>query len=115
EVIVGLTRDPQFGPVVVFGLGGIFVEALRDVSMRALPITRADAEAMVGEIRGVKVLDGLRGRPPADKDAIVDVILRVAALGADPSDRIAELDVNPLIVSPKGKGARAADALVVRG
>jgi len=115
EVIVGLSRDPQFGPVVMFGLGGIFVEALRDVSLRALPITRGDAEAMVREIRGAKVLDGLRGRPAADVDAIVDVILRVAAIGADHGDRVAELDVNPLIVFPKGKGARAADALVVRG
>jgi acetate---CoA ligase (ADP-forming) len=115
EVIVGLTRDPQFGPVVVFGLGGVFVEALRDVAMRALPLTRRDAEAMVREIRGARILDGLRGRPAADRGAIVDVILRIAALGADFGDRIAELDLNPLVVFEDGKGARAADALVVRG
>jgi acetyltransferase len=99
----------------MFGLGGIFVEALRDVALRTLPITRGDAEAMVHEIRGVKVLEGLRGRPPADVDAIVDVILRVAALGMDFGDRIVELDINPLMVFPRGGGARAADALVVRG
>jgi len=115
EVIVGLSRDAQFGPVVMFGLGGIFVEALRDVSLRALPITRRDAEAMVREIRGFRVLEGVRGRAPADVEAIVDVILRVAALGMDFGDRIAELDVNPLIVFERGNGARAADALVVRG
>ena len=115
EVIVGLSRDPQFGPVVMFGLGGIFVEALGDVALRALPISRADAEAMVREIRGAKILQGIRGRAPADIDAIVDVILRVAALGTDYGDRIAELDVNPLIVFSRGNGARAADALVVRG
>jgi acetate---CoA ligase (ADP-forming) len=115
EVIVGLSRDAQFGPVVMFGLGGIFVEALRDVSLRALPMTREDAEAMVREIRGFKILEGLRARPAADLDAITDVILRVAALGLDYGDRISELDINPLMVFERGKGARAADALVVRG
>jgi acetyltransferase len=115
EVIVGLSRDPQFGPVVVFGLGGIFVEALRDVTMRALPLTRRDAEAMVRGIQGFPILEGIRGRKRADLDAIVDVILRVAALGHDWGDRIAELDVNPLIVFEDGKGAKAADALIVRG
>lgn len=115
EVIVGLSRDPQFGPVVMFGLGGIFVEALHDVTLRALPITRQDAEAMVREIRGFKVLEGLRGRPAADVAAIVDVILRVAALGMEFGDRIQELDINPLMVFERGQGARAADSLVVRG
>jgi len=115
EVIVGLSRDPQFGPVVMFGLGGIFVEALHDVTLRALPITRQDAEAMVREIRGFKVLEGLRGLPAADVAAIVDVILRVAALGMEFGDRIQELDINPLMVFERGQGARAADSLVVRG
>ncbi len=115
EVIVGLSRDPQFGPLVMFGLGGVFVEALADVSLRALPISRHDAETMVREIRGFKVLEGLRGRPAADVEAIVDVILRLAALGMECGDRIAELDINPLMVFERGRGARAADALVVRG
>jgi len=99
----------------MFGLGGIFVEALHDVTLRALPITRQDAEAMVREIRGFKVLEGLRGRPAADIAAIVDVILRVAALGMEFGDRIQELDINPLMVFERGQGARAADSLVVRG
>jgi len=115
EVIVGLSRDPQFGPVVLFGLGGIFVETLKDVSLRALPITRRDAEAMVREIRGFPLLAGLRGRKRADLGAIVEVILRVAAIGLEWGDRISELDINPLIVFEEGRGARAADALVVRG
>ena len=114
ETILGLTRDPIFGLVVVFGLGGVFVEALRDVSMRTLPLSRRDAEAMVDEIRGAKVLGALRGRPAADRAAIVDAILRLAALGIDCGDRIAELDVNPLVVFEAGRGVRAADALIVR-
>ena len=114
ETLLGLTRDPIFGPVVVFGLGGVLVEALGDVSMRTLPLSRRDAEAMVAEIRGAKTLDALRGRKPADRAAIVDAILRLAALGRDFGDRIAELDVNPLIVFEEGRGARAADALIVR-
>ena len=114
ETILGLTRDPIFGPVVVFGLGGVLVEALGDVSMRTLPLSRRDAEAMVAEIRGAKTLDAIRGRKPADRAAIVDAILRLAALGMDFGDRIAELDVNPLVVFDEGRGARAADALIVR-
>ena len=78
-------------------------------------MTRQDAEAMVREIRGFKILEGLRARPAADLDSITDVILRVAALGLDYGDRISELDINPLMVFERGKGVCAADALVVRG
>jgi acetyltransferase len=112
EVIIGTTRDPVFGHVIMFGLGGIFVEALRDVSFRIAPVTRRDAEEMIQEIKGYRVLQGMRGEPPADVGAIVDVILRVSQLVTDYADEIEELDINPLVVF--SEGAKAVDALVTR-
>jgi acetyltransferase len=112
EVIIGTTKDPVFGHVIMFGLGGIFVEALRDVSFRIAPVTRRDAEEMIGEIKGYRVLQGMRGKPPADVDAIVDAILRVSQLVTDYPDEIEELDINPLVVF--SEGAKAVDALVTR-
>lgn len=112
EVIIGTTRDPVFGHVIMFGLGGIFVEALRDVSFRIAPLTRRDAEEMIREIKGYRVLQGMRGKPPADTDAIVDAILRVSQLVTDYADEIEELDINPLVVF--SEGAKAVDALVTR-
>lgn len=114
EVIVGVNRDPLFGATVLFGLGGIFVEALEDVSLRVAPLSRRDACEMVEEIAGSNILKGLRGRPPADTDALVEVILRVGRLALD-FPEIKEMDINPLVVYEKGKGVRAADALVVLG
>jgi len=112
EVIIGTTRDPVFGHVIMFGLGGIFVEALRDVSFRVAPVTRGDAEEMIREIKGYRVLEGMRGKPPADVDAIVEAILRVSQLVTDYADEIEELDINPLVVF--SEGAKAVDALVTR-
>lgn len=112
EVIVGTTKDPVFGHAVMFGLGGIFVEALRDVSFRIAPLARCDAEEMVREIKGHRVLRGMRGRTPADTAAIVDIILKVSRLLTDWGGRIRELDINPLIVFPHG--AKVVDALVVK-
>lgn len=113
ETILGVTVDPQFGPVVLFGLGGVLVEVLEDVALRPLPITRADAEAMVDELRGRKILAGVRGGEAGDVPAIVDAIRAVARLAEDHRERIAELDVNPLVVLPPGRGVKALDALVV--
>ena len=113
EVIIGTTMDPVFGPVVMFGLGGIFVEALRDVSFRIAPLTRRDAEEMIDEIRGSRVLEGMRGKPPADREALIDAILRVSRLVTDRREDIEELDINPLVVF--AKGAKAVDALISRG
>jgi acetate---CoA ligase (ADP-forming) len=112
EVIVGVKRDPTFGPLVMFGLGGIYVEALRDVSFRLAPLTLADAHAMICEIRSAKVLQGLRGAPPADIDALADAIVRLGQLAVDCPD-IAELDVNPLLVLPEGQGVLAVDVRVI--
>jgi acetyl coenzyme A synthetase (ADP forming)-like protein len=112
EVIVGMKRDPVFGPLLMFGLGGIHVEALGDVSFRLAPLSRQDAEAMIAEVRSARLLDGLRGVPPADRAALVDVLLRVGQLAADCPD-IAEMDINPLIVLPAGQGALAVDVRVI--
>ena len=101
-----------FGPAVMFGLGGIFAEVLKDVSFRLAPVTASVAREMVEEIAGYKVLAGARGKPPADVDALVDAIVRLSALAVDLKDHVAELDINPLFVFAKGKGVKAADALI---
>jgi len=109
EVILGMTRDPQFGPMLMFGLGGIYVEVLKDVAFRIAPISRADAEEMIREIRSFKLLRGVRGEPPADFDAMADGLLRLSQLVTD-FPEIIELDINPLAVFSKDQGAVAIDA-----
>lgn len=99
ETIAGVTRDPSFGPLVMFGLGGIFVEVLRDVVFRVAPITRRDAADMIAGLRGARLLDALRGTPAADRHAVEDVLLRLSRLAGD-FPEIAELDVNPLLAFP---------------
>ena len=112
EVLVGMNRDPQFGPLVTFGLGGIYVETLKDVTFRIAPFSRQEAEAMLGEIRAHALLDGVRGQPPADKAAILDTLLRIGQLVQD-FPEIAELDINPLMVYQQGQGALAIDMRLV--
>ncbi len=112
EVLVGMNRDPQFGPLVTFGLGGIYVETLKDVTFRIAPFAPQEAEEMLTEIRAHALLDGVRGQPPADKDAIVDILLRINQLVQD-FPEIAELDINPVIVYPKGQGTLAIDMRLV--
>lgn len=113
EVIVGMSQDSVFGPVIAFGLGGVFVEILNDVSRRLAPLSRYDAEEMIAEVKGYKILQGTRGRPPADVQAIVDTILRISTLSMQLGDTVAELDINPLVVRQVGEGATVADALIV--
>ncbi|OPX84304.1 MAG: succinyl-CoA synthetase subunit beta [Pelotomaculum sp. PtaB.Bin104] len=112
EIIAGINRDPVFGPVILFGLGGIFVEALADISLRVAPLTITDAREMIQEIKGFRVLSGLRGAPPADLEAIVDVLLKLSRLALD-YPQITELDINPLFVFEKGRGVKAADVLII--
>ncbi len=111
ELVVGGVRDPQFGPLVMVGLGGVFVEVLADVAFRICPITRLDAEEMLDELKGAPLLKGARGRPPASRAAIVDVLLKVGGedglLMRHAAD-IQEADINPIIVS--AEGAVAVDA-----
>jgi acetyltransferase len=111
EVIIGVTKDPVFGPVIMFGLGGIFVEVFKDISFRVAPLTRQDAVEMIEEIKGKAILAGVRGQAPADLDAIIDVLLKVSELISDSEGLIDELDINPLIVYENG--LKAADALIV--
>ena len=112
EVLIGMNRDPQFGPLVTFGLGGIYVEALKDVTFRIAPFSRREAEAMLDEIRSKALLEGVRGKPPVDKGAIVDTLLRMGQLVQD-FPEIMEFDINPLIVYPEDQGAIAIDMRLV--
>jgi len=113
EVIIGVTKDPVFGPTIMFGLGGIFVEVLKDVSFRVAPLSRGDALDMIKEIKGYQVLKGVRGRPPADIEALTSVIMKISTLATALKDQVKELDINPLVVYPEGKGVKVADAMVV--
>jgi len=113
EMMVGVSRDPNFGLVMVLGIGGIFVEALEDVSMRLIPIHRIDAYQMLEELKGKRLLKGFRGRPSADIDQLAEIMVRVSRLAYDHKDKILELDLNPVMILPKGMGAKALDALVI--
>ena len=113
EVIVGVSCDPQLGPMLLFGTGGVMVEIYNDVALRRCPITRAEAEAMIAEVRGARLLHGFRGRPRADVAALADTLVRVSCFAMHLDGRLAELDINPLMVLPEGRGVKAADALVV--
>ena len=110
EVILGGKRDPSFGPVVMFGLGGVYVETLEDVAFRLAPLTRDEAEKMISEVRGSRLLRGVRGEPPADVGAIVDALLALSRLVVECPD-VMEIDVNPLLVFEQG--VAAVDARVV--
>jgi acetyl coenzyme A synthetase (ADP forming)-like protein len=112
EVLVGMNRDPQFGPLLTFGLGGIYVETLRDVTFRVAPLARQEAEEMLAQVRAHALLDGVRGQPPMDKSAIVDALLRISQLVQD-FPEIIEMDINPLMVYQQGEGALALDMRLV--
>ncbi|MDD5232320.1 MAG: acetate--CoA ligase family protein [Syntrophales bacterium] len=112
EVILGMNRYPIFGPLLMFGMGGIFVEVYRDVTFRLAPICRLDAREMIRHIRGHKLLEGFRGQPKADQDAIEQCIVRMSDLASDQPE-IAEMDINPLIVHPEGQGATVADCRII--
>ena len=110
EVIVGMTTDPQFGPVMMFGLGGIMVEVLKDVSFRLVPLEPKDADQMMAEIKGRPILDGVRGQPPADLKALRETIMKVSAF-VQKHPEVRELDLNPVFAYPDG--ALAVDARIV--
>jgi acetyltransferase len=114
EVILGATRDPKFGPLLMFGLGGIFVEVMKDVVFRVHPLSDTDAHEMVRAVKGFPLLDGVRGRPRADLAAIETILLRLDRLMALCPD-IDELDVNPLFAAPAGSPTAAADARITLG
>ena len=113
EVITGMSQDQQFGPTIAFGLGGIFVEVLKDISLRVTPLSKSDAQNMVREIKGYPILKGIRGKAPADIDAVIDLLQKLSRLVEDFKEDIAEIDINPLLVFDEGQGVKALDALVV--
>ena len=114
EMIVGVTRDADFGPMLMVGLGGIHAEVLRDVVVLPPDVDAADVRAALDRLRGAALLRGVRGEPAADVDALVDVIVRLARFASDHADTIAEIDLNPVIVHPAGHGVSIVDALIVR-
>lgn len=110
ELLVGSTIDPMFGPILAFGLGGIYVEVLKDVVFRLIPIEREDATEMLSEIKAAKILDGIRGQPPIDKKALVDLLLKTSDF-INQHPEIEELDLNPVFATEKG--ASVVDARII--
>jgi acyl-CoA synthetase (NDP forming) len=113
ETIAGVVSDPVFGPVVMFGLGGVFVEVLKDVTFRAAPFDATEAHKMIREIRGYAMLEGVRGAPPADVDALAEMLAALSRFAAANAGQLDSIDLNPLRVLEKGKGVVALDALIV--
>ena len=101
EIIIGMMKDPHFGPVAMFGLGGIFVEVLKDISFRIIPLEKRDAQEMITEIKGYEILKGIRGNPPRDIQAIEEVLMKVSQLTME-NPEINEIDLNPIFVFEKG-------------
>ncbi|WP_211867947.1 acetate--CoA ligase family protein [Neoroseomonas terrae] len=112
EMALGIARDPVFGPVAMVGLGGVFIEILKDVSFRRCPFGEAEAEQMIRSLKGFPLLDGARGRPKADVAALASALAALSRFAAGAGDRLAGVDVNPLLVLPQGQGAFAADAVI---
>jgi acetyl-CoA synthetase (ADP-forming) len=111
ELVCGLTRDPHFGPAVMFGLGGVLTEILKDTAFRIAPLTTGDARSMMSDIRAAKILDAFRGEAAADREALAGILLSIGQIGLEHGE-IAEIDINPLKIRPDGQPV-AVDALVV--
>ncbi len=114
EIILGVTRDPDFGPMLMVGLGGIHVEVLRDVAFAPVPLGTDDALALLGELKGAAVLDGVRGAPASDRAALAALMVALSRFAADHADAVAEIDLNPVIVHEAGAGLTVVDALIVK-
>jgi acetyltransferase len=112
-MLLGIVNDSEVGPLVVVGLGGIFTEVFRDTAVRPVPVSKAEAHRMIMSLKGRDLLLGARGRPEADVDELSRVIQQLSLLGRDCSERLRELDLNPVMVLPKGQGVKVVDALVV--
>ena len=112
DMLIGVSTDELFGPVVTVGLGGIFVEVFGDVTFRVPPFSEDEARRALDELKGFKLLEGVRGQAPVDIDALVDTVMKVQRLAMDLAGDVRELDINPLVVRPRG--AVALDALVVK-
>jgi acyl-CoA synthetase (NDP forming) len=115
ECIMGIHRDPVFGPVAMFGLGGIFVEILKDVVFRRCPFGEDTAEEMIRSIKGAPLLLGARGRKPADIKALAAMLARLSVFAAQSGERLQGIDLNPVFAMPEGEGAFAVDAVIELG
>lgn len=113
EMIVGVSSDRQFGPMLLVGMGGVFVEVFKDMAMAPCPVCKAEALNMINSLKAVKLLDGYRGSKPCDKEALAEIMVRVSEYAAANRSTLKELDMNPVIVYEQGKGAIAVDALLV--
>ena len=113
EVILGSINDATFGPTMMFGLGGIFVEVLKDVTFRVSPVSQNQAMIMLDEIRGAPILAGVRGEAPRDKEAMANAVCRYSSMILDLKDEISESDANPVLVYEKGKGIKIVDARII--
>ncbi len=114
EIILGIKRDATFGPLLMVGLGGVAVEVLKDVALAPVPLSQSEARAMLARLKGAALLDAHRGAPAADVDALVDLMVRLASFAADHAETVAEIDLNPVLVHPRGKGVSVVDALIVK-
>jgi acyl-CoA synthetase (NDP forming) len=114
EVLIGARTDPQYGPFLMVGLGGIFVEVLKDVSIRLLPVVETEARAMIKELRGYKVLEGVRGQGPRDVDALVKAMVGLSEIFAAHRNSLSDMEINPIMVRAQGGGAAAVDVRLVR-
>ena len=113
-MIIGVNNDPQFGPMVMVGMGGVFVEVFRDVALYPAPISKAEALDMLRSLKSFKLLNGYRGGAKCDIDALCDTFVSIADFASANRDTLKELDINPLFVYPEGEGVGVADALVVK-
>ena len=113
EAVIGVQNDPTLGPVVMVGLGGVLIEVLEDVAFRLAPFGVGEARRMIGELKGAKMFAGVRGAPPADVEALAQLLARVSVFAAAEAERIVSVDLNPVRVLAKGQGVVALDALIV--
>jgi acetyltransferase len=113
EMVVGMVRDRDFGPVLMLGLGGVLVEVIKDVAFAPVPVDRDAARRMIDRLKGKAILHGVRGKPPADIEALVDLLMNVSRLIEQAGDGIVEIDLNPVILYPEGQGYAVVDALIV--
>jgi len=114
EVILGIKRDATFGPLLMVGLGGVQVEILKDVALSPVPLGASEARELLARLKGAALLDAHRGKPPADVDALVELMVRLSHFAADHAEVVAEIDLNPILVHAHGKGVSVVDALIVK-
>jgi len=114
EIILGISQDAVFGPMLMIGLGGIHVEVLRDIAFSPVPIGKEHALPLIDQLKGAPLLGAVRGAPPADREALAELITNLSRFAADHTELIEEIDLNPVIVHPQGQGLTVVDALIVK-